>query len=206
MRWLSRRMRYSNVMSTIAVFIALGGASYAAVTLPKNSVGTKQIKKNAVTSAKVKNGSLLSADFKLGQLPAGPQGATGPTGPQGPKGDTGTVDTSNIYTKSQSDGRYLRGTVVVVKTIAASVSADSFEFTTVDCPAGYQAIGGGVDVNGVYYGKVSTSAPTFGTTRTYLEPDGQQGPATGWEGAISTQGTATGTGTAKVAVICAPIG
>src|SRR4051794_2350476 len=97
--WLSKRLRYSNVMSTIAVFIALGGASYAAVTLPKNSVGTKQIKngqvkhadlgKNAVTSTNVKDGSLLGTDFKAGQLPAGPKGDKGDTGAQGPKGDTG---------------------------------------------------------------------------------------------------------------------
>jgi len=33
-------------MSTVAVFLALGGSAYAAVTLPSNSVGTKQIKKS----------------------------------------------------------------------------------------------------------------------------------------------------------------
>jgi len=37
-------------MATVAVFIALGGGAYAAVTLPKNSIGAKQIKKNAVGS------------------------------------------------------------------------------------------------------------------------------------------------------------
>jgi hypothetical protein len=91
----------------LALFIALGGASYAAATLPANSVGTKQIKKNAVTSekinknavtskkinknavtsAKVKDGSLQGADFAAGQLPVGPQG---PQGPKGDKGDPGT--------------------------------------------------------------------------------------------------------------------
>jgi hypothetical protein len=43
------------VISVIALFVALGGTSYAAVHLPSNSVGTKQLKKNAVTSAKIKN-------------------------------------------------------------------------------------------------------------------------------------------------------
>ena len=81
-------------VALIALFVALGGTSYAAVKLPRNSVGTKQLKKNAVVSSKVKDGSLLVRDFSAGQLPAGPQGAAGsqgavgPQGAQGPAGDT----------------------------------------------------------------------------------------------------------------------
>jgi hypothetical protein len=81
--------------------VALGGTSYAAIKLPKNSVGSKQIKnnavtaskikKNSVTSAKVKNGSLLGADFKAGQLPAGPKGNTGATGARGADGAAGAT-------------------------------------------------------------------------------------------------------------------
>ena len=41
------------VVSLIALFVALGGTSYAALSLPKNSVGTKQIKDGAVTAAKI---------------------------------------------------------------------------------------------------------------------------------------------------------
>ena len=47
-------MTYANVVATLALFIALGGASYAALKLPKNSVGPRQIKNNAVTTAKTK--------------------------------------------------------------------------------------------------------------------------------------------------------
>jgi len=60
------------VVSVMALSVALGGTGYAAIVLPANSVGTKQIKKNAVTAAKVKNRSLKSVDFAAGQLPAGP--------------------------------------------------------------------------------------------------------------------------------------
>ncbi|WP_134738468.1 hypothetical protein [Nocardioides sp. 503] len=65
------------------------GAGFAAASLPKNSVGTLQIKKSAVTGAKVKDGSLSAADLgakaraKLRGAP-GPAGATGPAGPAGP--------------------------------------------------------------------------------------------------------------------------
>jgi hypothetical protein len=65
------------VLACLALFVALGGTSIAAVTaLPRNSVGTAQ----------VKNYSLLKVDFKRGQLPAGPAGPTGPAGPAGPAG------------------------------------------------------------------------------------------------------------------------
>jgi hypothetical protein len=74
------------VVSLIALSVALGGTGYAAIVLPANSVGTKQIKRNAVTAAKVKDASLLAADFRPGQLPAG---SAGPAGPAGAAGATG---------------------------------------------------------------------------------------------------------------------
>lgn len=95
MKQIRKRLTYANVMSTIAVFLLLGGATaFAATHLPKNSVGPKQIRKNAVNSAKVKNHSLRAVDFKKGQLPQGPQGPQGEkgdTGPQGPKGEPGPL-------------------------------------------------------------------------------------------------------------------
>jgi hypothetical protein len=77
------RLTYANVVATIAVFLALGGASYAAFKLPKNSVGTRQIKKNAVNSSKVANGSLLPSDLKGHKFPQGPKGDPGPQGEPG---------------------------------------------------------------------------------------------------------------------------
>jgi hypothetical protein len=75
---LTSRLSYANVVATIALFVALGGSGYAAVTLSKNSVTSKSIKngqvktadlaKNAVTSAKIKDFSLLPKDFKSGVL------------------------------------------------------------------------------------------------------------------------------------------
>jgi hypothetical protein len=108
------RLTFANVMSVVAVFIALGGSAIAINKIKANSVGTKQLKTgavqntdiadNAVTSPKVANGSLKDEDFAAGQIPAG---ATGPQGPQGQQGATGTVDTSNFYDKSASDARFL---------------------------------------------------------------------------------------------------
>ena len=84
----------SLIISLIALFVALGGVSYAAIKIPKNSVGATQIKNNAVSSTKVKDRSLLAKDFKSGQLPAGergPIGQTGAIGQTGPVGQTGAV-------------------------------------------------------------------------------------------------------------------
>ena len=45
-------------MATIAVFLALGGGTYAAAHLGKNSVGTKQIRNGAVREQKIANGAV----------------------------------------------------------------------------------------------------------------------------------------------------
>jgi hypothetical protein len=66
---IHKRLTYANVMSTIAVFLVLGGASaLAASQLGKNSVGSKQLKKNAVTAAKIKNNAVTSAKIKNGAV------------------------------------------------------------------------------------------------------------------------------------------
>jgi hypothetical protein len=76
-----KRFTYANVMSSIAVFLVLGGAAYAASQLPRNSVGTKQLKRNAVTTAKIKkgavngskiaDGSITGVDINTGKTPFG---------------------------------------------------------------------------------------------------------------------------------------
>lgn len=62
-RKLRDRLTYANVMSSIAVFMAMSGVAWAAA-LPKNSVGTSQLKSNSVTSAKIKTGQVASSDVK----------------------------------------------------------------------------------------------------------------------------------------------
>jgi hypothetical protein len=85
----------SNAVAYLAIFVALGGTSYAAITIPNNSVGNKQLKKDAVDTKKVKNKTLLADDVKAGQakqgLPgvAGAPGNTGSGGVQGLKGEKG---------------------------------------------------------------------------------------------------------------------
>jgi hypothetical protein len=67
---LSKRLTYANVMSSIAVFLVLGGATALAAGLAKNSVGSKQLKKNAVTTKKIKNSAVTSPKIKNGSVTA----------------------------------------------------------------------------------------------------------------------------------------
>ena len=63
------KLTYSNVTATLALIIAVGGASaFAATQLAKNSVGAKQLKKNAVTTAKIKKEAVTAAKVKKGTL------------------------------------------------------------------------------------------------------------------------------------------
>jgi hypothetical protein len=55
----SRHITYANVTATLALFVALGGSSYAVV-----KIGSKQIVNNSVRSADVRNNSLSSSDIK----------------------------------------------------------------------------------------------------------------------------------------------
>jgi hypothetical protein len=95
------------VVACIALLVALGGTSVAAVgQLGRNTVGTPQlvngavtnpkIRNNAVNSAKVANRSLLRVDFAPGQLPAGPTGPQGPAGPAGAAGATGPAGPAGV--------------------------------------------------------------------------------------------------------------
>jgi hypothetical protein len=77
------RFLRANTIALLALFVALGGTTYAATALPRNSVGTTQLKKNAVTNpkirknavngAKVANNSIRGADVlesSLGEVPS----------------------------------------------------------------------------------------------------------------------------------------
>ena len=72
-----RRPSPSMAVALLALFAALGGTGYAALKLPKNSVGAKQLRNNSVRSSKVKNRSLVARDFKQASCPRGRAGRRG---------------------------------------------------------------------------------------------------------------------------------
>jgi hypothetical protein len=103
------RPRHATVVAYLALFIALGGTTYAASKLTG-----KDIKDGSLTTKDVKNRSLLARDFKKGQLRVGTpstpgaqgeSGAQGPQGEQGPQGDPGPKGDSGPAGKDGIDGK-----------------------------------------------------------------------------------------------------
>jgi hypothetical protein len=90
----------SMVVALLALFVALGGGAYAAIKLPPNSVGSRQLKtsavtrgklaKNAVTGAKVKNGSLTGADLNVAGLPKVPSATSADSASHAGSADSAT--------------------------------------------------------------------------------------------------------------------
>jgi hypothetical protein len=91
---LRARLTYANTMATIAVFIALGGTTYAAATLPRNSVGAKQIRSNAVGASEIRAGAVRSSELRNGSVTLRDISQTarialhGTQGPAGPPGSS----------------------------------------------------------------------------------------------------------------------
>lgn len=144
-RRVRSRLSYANVVATLALFIALGGVSYAAVKLPANSVGTKQLKAGAVTGAKVKDKSLTAADFN-GSV----QGPVGPAGPQGAPGKDATA--AAIADGSLSGAKLVAAAVksgqlgaITVRSSELMLAAGEGGSNEVSCNTGERVIGGGAD-------------------------------------------------------------
>jgi hypothetical protein len=83
------RPTYSNVVATLALFFALAGGAWAATQLPKESVGSTQLKNGAVTPAKLSDAAKQGMTGARGE--AGAQGALGPRGNEGPRGENGAA-------------------------------------------------------------------------------------------------------------------
>jgi hypothetical protein len=60
----------ANAIAYLALFVALGGTSYAAISIPRNSVGTRQLRNGAVTAGKLARGSVTAV--KLGKRTVAP--------------------------------------------------------------------------------------------------------------------------------------
>lgn len=172
MKKIKGKLTFANVTACLALFVALGGVSYAATQLPKNSVGAKQIKKSAVTPAK-----LSPAAKQALTPPPGPSGPTGPRGPQGEpgqKGDPGASGATKVVT------RY--GRLAELPTSAATTSYAACDPGESVVGGGWSFVGGGGrPVSTAYY--LTASRPSIeeeepGFTFYPAPADGEA--ATGW--------------------------
>ena len=170
---IGRHLTFANVVSVIALLVALGGTATAAVLITG-----KQVKNNSLTGADIKNRSLLARDFKRGQLPAGARGAPGPAGPTGPAGAAGAPGADG---DPGADGAPGATNVVGRTNTVMGTTAGVARSAEVSCGAGEHATGGGVSVANMPQAefKVIGSGPL---------PDVDV-PSTGWRGVIYPQTT-----------------
>ncbi|MFT4050013.1 MAG: hypothetical protein QM648_09285 [Solirubrobacterales bacterium] len=132
------RIHPATVISCVALFVALSGASYAAVKLPKNSVGDKQLKKNAVTGKKVKDGSLTGSDIKLSSLGTVPNAthAGAADSAESAKTLSGGVSVKRVHVVQPYDTAeteiYNNGGLTLTAACSSSGQATLYAGTTVD--------------------------------------------------------------------------
>jgi hypothetical protein len=111
---LKSSLTYANVMATVAVFLALGGVATAAFTLPKKSVGTKQLKAKAVTEPKL--GDKAVTEGKLGD---------------------GAVTAAKL-----AGGAAVKN-VVAREVVTPNLATNNSSVRDIQCAGGEQAVGGG---------------------------------------------------------------
>src|SRR3954466_8881478 len=104
---LEPRLTYANVTATLALFVALGGSSYAALKLPRDRVGSAQIRRGAVSTSELRDRSVRLRDMNVSAR-AALRGQRGPGGAAGPQGAPGPPATKFFASVSPS-GSFLRG-------------------------------------------------------------------------------------------------
>ncbi|WP_134765352.1 hypothetical protein [Nocardioides sp. 1609] len=120
-----KRPSGSMVVSVAALMVALGGTSYAAV-----SIGTKDIKDGAVTSPKIRDGAIRMVDLAPG-VRRGTQGPAGADGQDGEDGRWLLVDRSGAIV-AQSGGFAVRTAYDLVNNSDATVPAGAFGNVYID--------------------------------------------------------------------------
>jgi hypothetical protein len=183
---MKRHLTPSLVISLIALFVALGGSSYAAVTLHANSVGSRQIKNGSIRiqdlNASIRPSS-KNAKFRAAVVDTVNDPTTGLTihvvsdpGPQGAQGPQGATGPATVTTRDA---------------IGPDVQGGQVSGTHVDCAAGEKVVGGGAS----FEGGDGSNIPKFSI------PEGN-----GWSAAYTNVSQNTGPafiGHTHVYVLCA---
>jgi hypothetical protein len=227
MRRLARhRPSPAMIVALIALFVALSGASYAALAV--NSVGPKQLKKDAVRSSKVKDGSLTGGDVKDSSLTGGDltDGSValadlgnnsvngtkivdgsialpdlGPNSVDGSKVANGSLEGGDVKA-----GTFLGGSVTTQYTEGPELADGTKVSINAFCLPGEIALGGGArgDLTTSEATTVTSSRPITSETNEEAPIDG--GTFTGWRATVFNIAGGVTTGIfPEVWVICAKL-
>jgi hypothetical protein len=172
-----RRPQPALVVSLAALFVALGGTSYAAI-----AVTGANVKNGSLSGADIRNGSLRGTDVRNGSLTAGDltantiaslRGAAGATGATGATGTTGKTGAAGTFGD------------VTVRSVIYSTGPSAIA----SCESGEVATGGGVATsNNSSFVRLSAPYPPVDTP-------------TGWQGQVVNTANAAAPG--LVFVVCA---
>lgn len=191
MNRLKKHLTVANVLSCMALFVALSGVAYAAgkigtgavkaTNIAKEAVTNPKLKKQAVTSGKIKDGNVNAADLATGAVINSKLAKKAVTNA---KLGNESVGASKLAKKSVTESKLAGESVSAAKLSAsfylqliknvsyvntASVTNNEPNKTaTAECPAGKQAIAGGVRLEGELKEVATTASYPFstGTLRT----------------------------------------
>jgi Collagen triple helix repeat (20 copies) len=202
MKRLRSRLTYANVISTLCLFLVLGGGAYAATKLPKNSVGTSQIRAGAVTPPKLSAAAKSALTGAPG--PQGPQGVQGALGPRGPEGEAGPrgfegqrglqgeMGPPGEAGKEGKEGAPGLGEAVTSYGNEVEIESGDLDISFAPCGPGSEAVGGGWALTSAA-GSADTYLPVVdrpavevtSPTKTVFDAPEEGKPASGWEVAIN---------------------
>ena len=185
MQWIRSHMSFANLVSLMALFVALGGTTYAAVALPKNSVGAKQIKRNGVRAPEINRNAVGASEIRSNAVASGDIADSS-------VGTSDVADGSLGATDLQAGLLNFPSITAQTEVAAVALANNSSASYTVTCPAGQQAIGGGGrgDATDSEYTIVTSSRPVISTDIT--EPPVDGGTFTGWRVTVLNPLTAPG--------------
>src|SRR5215211_726278 len=113
-------------LALLALFVALGGTSYAAVKLPRNSVGTPQLKNGAVTKKKISKATIR-----------GLKGQRGPKGDTGPSTGAAGGDLTGSYPNPGIAAGAVTGAKVANDSLGgAQINEANLQYSTAGCQLG----------------------------------------------------------------------
>jgi hypothetical protein len=219
-RRVTARITYANVISSLALFIALGGGAYA-LSIPKASVGSKQLKSKAVTNSKIANGAVTSAkvkddsltgsDIKESTLGKVPSASAADAATAAITATTAATATNALALGGKPAAGFISKVVVRSKSLDPLTNGSTVGGAgdggtndgTVHCAAGERAIGGGARNAASGEDQAIISSRPTDATSAGVPADGTA--ATGWRTVVSDQGdSATDNPTdITVFVICA---
>jgi hypothetical protein len=160
---LKRQLSPATVISCIALFVALGGAAYAAVKIPPNAVKAVNIAKQAVTNAKIKQQAVTSGKIKNGGVVAADLGAGSVINS---KLANGAVTSSKLGKESVTTNAIAKKAVTESKLGAESVGTGKLDNEAVTSAKISPSVWSQLLKNVTYV--TTTSGPQSDTTRTVV--------------------------------------